>query len=180
MLKRITCSIMECCFNAHNWKHPIFHLENKEAETTKCLNGNSISQKSLIMAKLSLRAPSIRDKINVFLDDTTFKLIDSLINERSYDEVKTKFRALFSRPESYAHVYLHTFVGRGQELNESLVQELDIYLRGQFLAGVNDREMAERLAVLDHENLEMLVFRAREHECLPLGFSGIREGSRNM
>ncbi|RNA42133.1 Retrovirus-related Pol poly from transposon [Brachionus plicatilis] len=180
------------------------------------------------MANHSLRAPSIfnldtnvdiwlarfdnylelnrifgdRDKINVlgsFLDDTTFKLVDSLINERSYDEVKTKFRALFSRPESSAHVYLHTFVGRGQELNESLVQyaavlqelgrkafpdlnlrELDIYLRGQFLAGVRDREMAERLAVLDHENLEMLVLRAREHEGLPFGISGIRERSRNM
>ncbi|RNA32037.1 Retrovirus-related Pol poly from transposon [Brachionus plicatilis] len=209
------------------WKHQIFQLENK-AEKTKCLNGKSISQKRFKMANHSLRAPSIfnldtnvdiwltrfdnylelnrifgdRDKINVlgsFLDDTTFKLVDSLINERSYDEVKTKFRALFSRPESSAHVYLHTFVGRGQELNESLVQyaavpqelgrkafpdlnlrELDIYLRGQFLAGVRHREMAERLAVLDHENLEMLVFRAREHEGLPFGISGIRERSRNM
>ncbi|RMZ98834.1 hypothetical protein BpHYR1_012854 [Brachionus plicatilis] len=64
------------------WKHQIFQLENKEAETLK-ISGD-------------------RDKINVlgsFLDDTTFKLVDSLINERSYDEVKTKFRALFSRPE---------------------------------------------------------------------------------
>ncbi|RNA39899.1 hypothetical protein BpHYR1_017414, partial [Brachionus plicatilis] len=85
-----------------------------------------------------------------------------------------------NRPESSAHVYLHTFVGRGQELNESLVQNLDIYLRGQFLAGVRDREMAERLAVLDHKNLEMLLFRAREHEGLPFGFSVIRERSRNM
>ncbi|RMZ98833.1 hypothetical protein BpHYR1_012853 [Brachionus plicatilis] len=40
--------------------------------------------------------------------------------------------------------------------------------------------MAERLAVLDHENLEMLVFRAREHEGLTFGFSGIRERTRNM
>ncbi|RMZ97547.1 hypothetical protein BpHYR1_044984, partial [Brachionus plicatilis] len=39
---------------------------------------------------------------------------------------------------------------------------------------------AERLAVLDHENLEMLVLRAREHEGLPFGFSGIGERSRNM
>ncbi|RNA29800.1 Transposon Ty3-I Gag-Pol poly [Brachionus plicatilis] len=207
-------------------KHQIFQLENKEA--TKFLKGKSISQKRFNIANQSLRAPSVftldtnvnkwlarfdnylelnrtfgdRDKINVlgsFLDDTTFKLVDSLINERSYDEVKTKFRALFSRPESSAHVYLHTFVVRGQELNESLVQyaavlqelgrkafpdlnlrELDIYLRGQFQAGVRDREMAERLAVLDHENLEMLVFRAREHEGLPFRFSGIRERSRNM
>ncbi|RNA44086.1 hypothetical protein BpHYR1_042638 [Brachionus plicatilis] len=117
----------------------------------QCLNGKSINQKRFQMANHSLRAPSIfnldtnvdiwlarfdnylelkrifgnRDKINVlgsFLDDTTFKLVDSLINERSYDEVKTKFRALFSRPESSAHVLFHTFVGRGQELNESLVQ----------------------------------------------------------
>ncbi|RNA25055.1 hypothetical protein BpHYR1_043452 [Brachionus plicatilis] len=123
----------------------------KKAETTKCLNANSISQKGLIMVNLSLRASSVftldtnvdiwlarfdnylelnkifgdRDKINVlgsFLDDTKFKLVDSLKNEQSYDEVKTKFRALFSRPESSAHVYLHTFFGRGQELNESLVQ----------------------------------------------------------
>ncbi|RNA37978.1 hypothetical protein BpHYR1_030717 [Brachionus plicatilis] len=97
------------------WKHQIFQLENK-AETTKCLNGKSISQKRFKMANHCLRAPSIfnletnvdiwlarfdnylelnrifgdRDKINVlgsFLDDTTFKLVDSLINERSYDEV---------------------------------------------------------------------------------------------
>ncbi|RNA35627.1 hypothetical protein BpHYR1_007111 [Brachionus plicatilis] len=92
------------------WKHQIFQLDNKEAETT-------------------------------------------------------------NRPESSAHVYLHTFVVRGQELIESLVQyaavlqelgrkafpdlnlrELDIYLRGLFLAGVRDREMAERLAVLNPEN----------------------------
>ncbi|RNA36971.1 hypothetical protein BpHYR1_054115 [Brachionus plicatilis] len=59
-------------------------------------------------------------------------------------------------------------------------RELDIYLRDQFLAGVRDREMAERLTVLDHENLEMLVFRAREHEGLPFGFSGIRGRSINM
>ncbi|RNA31064.1 hypothetical protein BpHYR1_046924 [Brachionus plicatilis] len=36
-------------------------------------------------------------------------------------------------------------------------EELDIYLQAQFLAGVRDREMAERLAVLDHKDLEMLV-----------------------
>ncbi|RNA12050.1 hypothetical protein BpHYR1_040064 [Brachionus plicatilis] len=40
--------------------------------------------------------------------------------------------------------------------------------------------MVERLAVLDHENFEILVIRAREHEGLPFGFSGIREGSRYM
>ncbi|RNA43600.1 hypothetical protein BpHYR1_030996 [Brachionus plicatilis] len=129
------------------------------------------------MANHSLRAPSVftlDTNVNIWLarfdnylelnrifgDRDKINMIQRLnwsINERSYDEVKTKFRALFSIPESSAHVYRHTFVGRGQE-------ELDIYLRGQFLAGVRDREMAERLAVLDHENLEMLVLRAREHE----------------
>ncbi|RNA31696.1 hypothetical protein BpHYR1_004628 [Brachionus plicatilis] len=52
------------------WKHQIFQLENKEAETTKCLNGNSISQKSLIMTNLSLRAPlvfSLNTNVDIWL-----------------------------------------------------------------------------------------------------------------
>ncbi|RNA14908.1 hypothetical protein BpHYR1_009640 [Brachionus plicatilis] len=175
----------------------LFSSEKKD-ETRDFLerSWSDVSTRDFLKYKAKSLIINMSEKIGKY--DTTFKLVDSLI-ERSYDEVKTKFRALFSRPESAAHVYLHTFVGRGQELNESLVQysavleelgrkafpdlnlrELDIYLRGQFLAGVREREMAERLAVLDHENLEMLVFRAREHEDLPFGFSGIRDRSRNM
>ena len=40
--------------------------------------------------------------------------------------------------------------------------------------------MAKRLAVLDQENLKMLVFRAREHEGLPFEFSCIRNRNRNI
>ncbi|RNA43927.1 hypothetical protein BpHYR1_001312 [Brachionus plicatilis] len=73
------------------WKHQIFQLENKEAETTKCLKGKSISQKRFKMANHSLRAYQIfgdRDKINVlgsFLDDTTKSLFDKIIYYRLFE-----------------------------------------------------------------------------------------------
>ncbi|RNA29540.1 hypothetical protein BpHYR1_026359, partial [Brachionus plicatilis] len=79
---------------------------------------------------------------------------------------------------SFSNIWKHEIFQLENKVETT--KELDIYLRGQFLAGVRDREMAERLAVLDYENLEMLVLRAREHEGLPFGFSGIREQSRNM
>ena len=118
-------------------------------------------------------------------------MVDSLVNETTYNEVKNRFRVLFSKPETPAHVYLQTFVGRCQELTESLVQyaavlydlgrrafpglndrDLDSYLRGQYLAGIRNRTIAEKLAVLDIPNMETLVTKARELEGNFLGFNG--------
>ncbi|CAF1077819.1 unnamed protein product, partial [Brachionus calyciflorus] len=143
-----------------------------------------------------------RDKINVlgsYLDDTTFKLVDSLVHEETYDEVKARIRNLFSKPETPAHAHLHMFVGRYQELNESLVQfaavlndlgrrafpdvtprELDSYIRGQFITGLRNRDIADKLTMMDIGDMETLVLRAREQESLILGFNGYRMWNRSQ
>ena len=135
-----------------------------------------------------------RDKINIlgsFLDDTTFRMIDSLVNETTYNDVKNRLRVLFSKPPAPKHVYLKTFSGRTQELTESLVQyaaalhdigrkafpnlidrEFYSYLREQYLAGIRNRALAERLAGLDIPDMATLVNRARELEGNFLGFDG--------
>ncbi|RNA12540.1 hypothetical protein BpHYR1_024925 [Brachionus plicatilis] len=153
-----TRDFLERSWSDHIWNHQIFQFENNEAETTKCLKGKSITQKRFKMANHSLRAPS------VFTLDTNVDIwlarFDNYLELNRIFGDRDKINVL------------------GSFLDDTT--ELDIYLRGQFLAGVRDREMAEKLAVLDHDNLEMLVLRAREHEGLPFGFSGIRERSRNM
>ncbi|RNA25453.1 Transposon Ty3-G Gag-Pol poly [Brachionus plicatilis] len=128
------------------------------------------------------------NRINQNMQSNHAREIDPATDQEDKSDPKTFTKTqdnqeLRNRGEyAHAHVYLHTFVGRVQELNESLDQyaavlqelgrkafpdlnlrELDIYLRGQFLAGV-----------------QILVLRAREHEGLPFGFSRIRERSRNM
>ncbi|CAF0818229.1 unnamed protein product [Brachionus calyciflorus] len=125
----------------------------------------------------SMRAPSVFNlETNVDLWLASFNsyleinrlFADSLIHEETYDEVKARIRNLFSRPETPAHAYLHTFVGRYQELNESLVQfaavlndlgrrafpdltprELYAYIRGQFMTGLRNRDIADKLAMMD-------------------------------
>ncbi|CAF1099625.1 unnamed protein product [Brachionus calyciflorus] len=145
---------------------------------------------------------SDRDKIKIlgsYLDDTTFKHVDSLVHEETYDEVKARIRNLFSRPETPANAYLHTFVGRYQELNESLVQfaavlndlggrafpdrtprELDAFIRGQFMTVLRKRDKADKLAKMDIGDMETLAFRAREQEIVFLGFSGFGMWNRSQ
>ncbi|CAF1001492.1 unnamed protein product [Brachionus calyciflorus] len=102
-------------------------------------------------------------------------------------------------PETRAHAYLHTFVGRYQELNESLVQfaavlidsrirafpdltssELDAYILGQFMTGLRNRDIADKLMMMDIGDMETLVLRAREQESLFLGFSGFGMWNRSQ
>ncbi|CAF1109229.1 unnamed protein product [Brachionus calyciflorus] len=92
----------------------------------------------------------IYGKQGSYLDYTTFKRVDSLVHEETYDEGKARIRNLFSSLETPAHAYLHRYVGTYQVLNESLVQfaavlnnlgrksfqdltprELDGYIRGK-------------------------------------------------
>jgi hypothetical protein len=96
-------------------------------------------------------------------------------------------------------VYLHTFVGRNQELNESLVQyaaalsdlvrralpnlnndQRYAYLHDQFLAGLRNRDVAEKLAGLDIDDLDTLVQRAREQESQLMGLSSMRDNNRSL
>ncbi|RNA35648.1 hypothetical protein BpHYR1_029874 [Brachionus plicatilis] len=103
------------CEKFNIWKHQIFQSENKEAETTKCLNGNRISQKKpdwfLLWLLIIFGDRENTNILGAFLDERTLILIDSLKNQQSYDE-------------NLLHMScLHTFVGTCQELNESLVQD---------------------------------------------------------
>ena len=86
---------------------------------------------------------------------------------------------------------MEVFVKRNQELNKSSVQfaavvydfgrralpglndrNLDSYLRGRYLSGMQIRTLAEKLAGLDLEDMETLITRARQLEVNFLGFNG--------
>ncbi|CAF0877518.1 unnamed protein product [Brachionus calyciflorus] len=106
-----------------------------------------------------------RDKINIlgsYLDDTTFKLVDSLVNEETYDEFAAVLNDLGIRA-----------------FPDLTPRELDAYIRGQFMTDLRYRDIADKLAMMDIGDMETLVLRAREQESLFLGFNGFGMWNRS-
>ena len=136
----------------------------------------------------ALRIDDGNEKLNLLLtlmDDETMKCIeDMLINGiHGWAEVETRMKILFGRPTKPALFYKQEFQNRRQKPEETLSQfatalteigrkafpncGMDViseYIRDQFIVGVKDSIVFERLSLLSPPTLEAALETARNAE----------------
>lgn len=145
-----------------------------------------------IMATGLVRDIEIVNTFSTLLDDECYRLVESIGFKPTWNENERMMTALFAKPTMNPHGYLQQFTSRTQRPDENVSQfaaalhdianksfthqlirgGIDNFIKEQFILGLRDQQMAERLRYSHFNDLDSLIMRAKDYEAMQTAYRG--------
>lgn len=126
------------------------------------------------------------------LDDECYRLVEAVGFTPNWDGNERTMLALFAKPTMNPHVYLQQFMRRTQRPDENVSQfaaalhdmaikslgqqttrgGIDNFVKEQFILGLRDQQIADKLRYNVFNNLDDLINKAKDYEAMQSAYRG--------